>query len=76
MHVEPNSSKSSPWLPGSYKQWKQEHFEIDDEPNARTGQMLRETSLGLNAKSVFNKREIKICYGIDAPPSSSQAPHG
>jgi hypothetical protein len=58
--MEPNSTKSSPWLPGGYEQWKQEHYEIDDEPNFRTGQMLSETSLGLNAKTVINKHEIEI----------------
>jgi len=48
----------------------------DDEPNFRTGQMLSVTSVGLNAKTVINKHEIEIRYGISQPPSASAVPNG
>jgi hypothetical protein len=71
-----NSTTPSRWYPEGYNEWKRKKYQINDEPNFRTGQMLSNLSLGLNPKTVYNRHDIEIRYGIDAPPSSSAAPNG
>ena len=62
-----NSTKSSPWLPGGYKQWKEETYGWDDAPNYRTGQML--SQLSLYGRTTIEPRQITMIYGIDAARS-------
>jgi hypothetical protein len=71
---EGNSTKSSPWLPGGYKQWKEEIYGWDDMPNRRTGQMLSQTSLF--GRTTIEPRLITMIYGVDAPPDRSASPNG
>ncbi|MHB8359796.1 MAG: hypothetical protein ACYDCP_09925 [Thermoplasmataceae archaeon] len=69
-----NSRKSSPWLPGGYKEWKEATYEWDDAPNYRTGQML--SQLSLFGRTTIEPRLITLRYGIDAPPDRSTSPNG
>ena len=71
---EPNSSKSSPWLPGGYKQWKEEHYGWVDEPNYRTLQMR--SQLSLMGRTEVNKHEIVMRYGLNQPTNRSDSPTG
>jgi len=68
-----NSTKSSPWLPGGYKQWKEEEYGWPDNPNYRTGQTLSATSLG--AASVIRPKEIEVRYGTGRAPTRSYSPN-
>lgn len=69
-----NSTKSSPWLPGGYKQWKEEQYGWPDEPNRRTNQMLSQTSL--YGKTTIAPREIMMIYGTGDAPTDSKSPNG
>ena len=72
----PNSTKPTLFYKRGYMELKEVEYEIFDEPNFRTGQMLSELSLGLNAKTVYLEHEIEIRYGIDSPPTVSRSPNG
>jgi hypothetical protein len=69
---EANSGKSTPWLPGGYRQWKMENYGWDD-PNYRTGQMLSKMSLGGNIQ--INPHDIVIAYGTNTPPTRGGSPN-
>jgi hypothetical protein len=64
-----NSSRPSKQYPQGYKQFKEEHYDVYNSPNVRTGQMLSATSL--YGKTEISETEILLKYGTDRPPDSS-----
>jgi hypothetical protein len=69
-----NSDTPSPRMPNGYKMWKFELYGWEDEPNARTGQMLSKMSMG--GGTVIAPQIIRIAYGTNQPPTKSYSPTG